>query len=173
MPVTARLLQRLHETLGDEATNDLLAWWEEVTTINRIAVREAADLYYGRFGDRLDRGLAEVRADLDRGLAEVRAHVDLRVAEVRADLDRGLSEVRAELDQRLGEVRAELDRRVAGVQANLDRGLAEVRAEMSVGFAQIRAEMAAQRADLIKWMFLFWAGTVIPLAGLLVALLKL
>jgi len=24
MPVTAKLLQRLHETLGDEATNDLL-----------------------------------------------------------------------------------------------------------------------------------------------------
>jgi hypothetical protein len=31
--------------------------------------------------------------------------------------------------------------------------LPEVRAEMGVGFAQVRAE-------LIKWMFLFWLGTV-------------
>jgi hypothetical protein len=145
------LLQRLHETIGDEATNDLLAWWEEATTVNRVAAREVADLYYVRFGDHLERGLAEVRADVERGLAEVRA----------------------DLEQGLAEVRTDLDRRVTEVQANLDRGLAGVRAEMSVGFAQLRAELAAQRADLIKWMFLFWAGTVIPLAGLLVALLKL
>jgi hypothetical protein len=162
MPVTARLLQRLHETIGDEATNDLLAWWEEATTVNRVAVREVADLYYVRFGDHLERGLAEVRADLERGLAEVRADLDRTVTKVQANLDRGLAEVRTDLD-----------RRVTEVQANLDRGLAGVRAEMSVGFAQLRAELAAQRADLIKWMFLFWAGTVIPLAGLLVALLKL
>jgi hypothetical protein len=43
---------------------------------------------------------------------------------------------------------------------------------MTGEIATVRAEMAAQRADLIKWMFIFWAGTVIPLAGLMVALLK-
>ncbi len=37
----------------------------------------------------------------------------------------------------------------------------------------MREEMANQRADLIKWMFIFWAGTVIPLAALAVALTKL
>ena len=26
--------------------------------------------------------------------------------------------------------------------------------------SQLRLEMAGQRADLIKWMFLFWVGTV-------------
>jgi hypothetical protein len=55
----------------------------------------------------------------------------------------------------------------------LQKGLAEVRAELKEGLAQVRQEMAGQRADLIKWMFIFWAGTVIPLAGLMVALLKL
>jgi hypothetical protein len=29
--------------------------------------------------------------------------------------------------------------------------------------------LADHRADLLKWMFLFWAGTVIPLAGLILA----
>jgi hypothetical protein len=33
--------------------------------------------------------------------------------------------------------------------------------------------MAIQRGDLIKWMFLFWVGTIVPLAGLMVALVKL
>jgi hypothetical protein len=89
MPVTARLLQRLHDTLGDDATNDLLAWWDESATVNRATTREIADLHFDRFNDRLEKRLAE------------------------------------------------------------------------------------QRADLIKWMFLFWIGTVVPLAGLMIALYKL
>jgi hypothetical protein len=111
MPVTARLLQRLHESLGDEATNDLFAWWEEAATVNRAAVREVADLYYARFEARLEKGLGEVRSDMDKGFVEVRSEMDSRLAN--------------------------------------------------------------QRADLIKWMFIFWVGTMVPLAGLMIALLKL
>jgi hypothetical protein len=118
MPVTARLLQRLHETLGDEATNDLLSWWEEAATVNRAAVREVADLYFERFNAHLEKGLAEVRSEMKQGFAEVRAEMNQRIAEV-------------------------------------------------------RSEMANQRADLIKWMFIFWVGTVVPLAGLLIALTRL
>ena len=75
--------------------NDLFAWWDEAATVNRAAVREVADLYFERFSDRLEKGLAEVRA-----------------------------------------------------------------------------EMANQRADLVRWMFIFWVGTVVPLAGLVIALIK-
>src|SRR5688500_19089358 len=89
MPVTTRLVQRLHDVLGDEATDDLFAWWQETARVNRAEIREVADLYFARFEARLEKGLAEVRD-----------------------------------------------------------------------------EMAGQRAELIKWMFIFWAGTVIPLAEL-------
>jgi hypothetical protein len=128
MPVTARLLQRLHEAIGDEATNDLFAWWEEAATVNRAAVREVADLYFARFDARLEKGLSEVRSELDKGLSEVRSE--------------------------------------------LDKGLAHARSDLHAGLAGVRAELADQRADLIKWMFLFWAGTVVPLAGLLIALTR-
>jgi hypothetical protein len=93
MPVTTRLVQRLHDVLGEEATDDLFGWWQETARVSRAEIREVADLYFSRFEARLEKGLAEVRA-----------------------------------------------------------------------------EMAGQRADLIKWMFIFWAGTVIPLAGLAIAL---
>jgi hypothetical protein len=93
MPVTARLLQRLHESLGDEATNDLFAWWEESATVNRAAVREVADLYFARFDARLEKGLAEVRSemaifrsDVDKSLAELRSEMNTRLANQRADL---------------------------------------------------------------------------------------
>jgi len=108
--------------LGDDATNDLFAWWEEAATVNRAAVREVADLYFARFDARLEKGLAEVRSEMDKGFSEVRS-----------EMDKGLSKVRSEMDVRL----------------------------------------ADQRADLVKWMFMFWAGTILPLAGLMIALTKL
>ena len=89
MPVTTRLVQRLHDVLGKEATDDLFAWWQETAKVNRAEIREVADLYFARFDARLEKGLAEVRT------------------------------------------------------------------------------------ELIKWMFIFWAGTVVPLAGLIVALSRL
>ena len=41
--------------------------------------------------------------------------------------------------------------------------MAELRGDLHTGLAN-------QRAELLKWMFLFWAGTVVPLAGLILAL---
>lgn len=35
-----------------------------------------------------------------------------------------------------------------------------------------RTELANTRADLVKWMFIFWVGTAVPLAGLIIAYLK-
>jgi hypothetical protein len=136
MPVTARLLQRLHESLGDEATNDLFAWWEEAATVNRGAVREVADLYYARFEARLEKGLAEQRLEMNHGLAQVRSEL----AELRSDME---------------------------------KGFVEVRSEMGKESAQLRSEMAGHRADVIKWMFMFWIGTIVPLAGLMLALTRL
>ena len=65
----------------------------------------------------------------------------------------------------------------ARFDARLEKGLAQVRSELRSelhkGLAEVRSELASQRADLIKWMFIFWAGTVVPLAGLAIALIKL
>lgn len=48
---------------------------------------------------------------------------------------------------------ARLEHRLAEVKA-------ELRTEMQEGFARVRADMSAFKAELIKWMFLFWLGTV-------------
>ena len=48
--------------------------------------------------------------------------------------------------------------------AELQQGLAEtkveLRVEMRAGFALLRTEMVDLRTEFIKWMFLFWVGTV-------------
>ncbi len=39
--------------------------------------------------------------------------------------------------------------------------------------ALVRKEMAEGKSDIIKWMFIFWTGTVITILGGLFAFLKL
>ena len=106
MPASARLLQKLKETWGDEVTQDLVTWVNEGQTVNQ----------------------------------------EERVA---------LSEAR-------------LDQRINGVLLEIAR----LEARMNAGVAGLRAEIASQMRDQMKWMLIFWAGTMVPLAGLIVALGK-
>ena len=39
--------------------------------------------------------------------------------------------------------------------------------------AELQGSLASQRAELIKWMFIFWSGTVVPIVGLLIAVVAL
>jgi len=73
----------------------------------------------------------------------------------------------AKLGQRVAEVEAKMDAGFARADAKLEQRTAELRAEMQAGFARLEAALAAQRADLVKWMFLFWAGTALTVVGLL------
>ena len=92
-------------------------------------------------------------------------------ATYKADL-RDLIEVQAQrfdakLEQRLAETRADLRTEIGQVRAEMGVGFAQVRTEMATGSAALRTEMASLRAELIKWMFLFWLGTVAAtLAGI-------
>jgi hypothetical protein len=60
----------------------------------------------------------------------------------------------------------------ARFDAKLDQRVAELRAELRQEVAVLGEAIANQRADLIKWMFVFWAGTVVPLAVLMFALFQ-
>jgi hypothetical protein len=62
----------------------------------------------------------------------------------------------------------------ARFDAKLEQRLAEVKAELRQAVAELRTELrtglATQRADMIKWMFLFWVGNVATTAGLVFGL---
>lgn len=124
MPVTAALLKKLQETLGEEAASDLVTWVDQSTA----------------------HGVAQIRGDV-RGL-------ETRFERLEQRMER-LAEAQADL-------RVEFGREIARLDARIETGL-----------ATLRVELASQRGDLIKWMFIFWAGTIIPLAGLMIALVKL
>ena len=55
---------------------------------------------------------------------------------------------------------AKLEQRLAELDAKWERRIAELRAEL-------RIEVQTARADLVKWMFVFWAPTALGVVGLL------
>lgn len=144
MPVTDRLLTKLQKTLGEGPTRDLVVWVNEAGIVNRSEVRELADLYLSRFDERLERRFAEYDTKLERRFAEQDAR----------------------LEHRFAEQDAHLERRLVGIEHQMTAGFAGVRVEMA-------DRLSAQYRDLLRWLFVFWAGTIIPLAGLMIALIKL
>ena len=71
---------------------------------------------------------------------------------------------------------AKLEQCIAEVKAELRQEIAQLRTEMRAGFAELRGELgtglAALRADLMKWMFIFWAGSTATMVGVAVALAR-
>jgi hypothetical protein len=111
MPVTARLSKAFYDRFGEQVTNELVDWFNQVDATYRSELRELNEINFARFDAKLEQRIAEVKAEIAR------------------------------IDQR-----------------------------MISGLADQRAALADQRADLIKWMFLFWVGTVVPILGVVLAL---
>jgi len=90
--------------------------------------------------------------------ARFEAKLDQRVAELRTEFHREFSRLETKLDQRFAETKAD----VARLEERMNQRFETI-------LQQQRTAIADLRAELIKWMFLFWVGTL----GTLIALLKL
>ncbi len=63
MPVTARLSRKFYEKFGDELTNELVEWFNQVDAAYRSEFRDLFDAHFGRLDAKLAQGLAELRAE--------------------------------------------------------------------------------------------------------------
>ena len=116
------------------------------------------------------RDLGEEKASI---LAEFVEYMESRKAattqelkETELRLQKGIEQVRLEVE----EVRKELKE----TELRLQKGTEEVRKELretelrlQKEIEQVRKEISETKASLIKWMFLFWTGQLIGVAGLL------
>jgi hypothetical protein len=67
---------------------------------------------------------------------------------------------------------ASVDQRFAEQDARFERRLLEQYAGFERRLAEIDARLAAFRADVLKWMFVYWSGTMLALAGFVFAMLQ-
>lgn len=69
MPVTAKLSRKFYEKFGDEITNELVNWFNDVDASYRLELREINELNFARFETKLEQRVAELRGEFKTGLA--------------------------------------------------------------------------------------------------------
>ena len=145
MPVTAKLSRRFYDAIGADVANDLVTWFNEVDATYRADLKELNEANFIRSDSRLEQRFAEFELRIDRRFAGFEDAANLR-----------FSEFEARIEQRF----AALEARITDLDFRTTRRFAELELRMETGFERLRGEMIGFKADLIKWMFLFWLGTV-------------
>ena len=79
MPVTAKLSRKFYEKLGDEITNELVEWFNQVDATYRLEFRDLFDTQFSRFNAKLEQRIAEVRSELQSGLASLEGRLLARL----------------------------------------------------------------------------------------------
>jgi hypothetical protein len=79
MPVTAKLSRKFYEKFGDELTNELVEWFNQVDATYRSELRELNELNFARFDAKLEQRVAELRAEFCTGLASLEGRLLARL----------------------------------------------------------------------------------------------
>jgi len=79
MPVTAKLSREFYEKFGDDLTNELVEWFNQVDATYRTDLRDLNELNFARFDAKLDQRVAELRAEIQAGLARLEGGLIARI----------------------------------------------------------------------------------------------
>ncbi|HEY6157246.1 MAG TPA: hypothetical protein VIV88_07305 [Gemmatimonadales bacterium] len=151
MPVTATLSRKFYEKFGDDLTNELVNWLNQVDATYRDDLRELNEVNFARFDAKLEQ----------------------RAAQLDAKIDQRTAQLEAKIEQRTAELDAKIEQRVAGLDAKLEQRIAEVKAAMASLESHLEARMSAFEARIIRWMFLLWVGQAVTTVGLVFGVVRL
>jgi len=122
--------------------------------------------FYERLGDEIANELVDWFNAVDATYrSDLRELNELNYARFDAKVDRRFAEAARDRDRRFAELRVEMET----LRTEVRTAIADLRTEIE----GVKGVTAAQRADLLKWMFGFWVATVVPLGGLVVGLFTL
>ena len=65
--------------------------------------------------------------------------------------------------------KAQLHAAIAQSEARLTERMAQLEARLTEKFSD---KLSDTKADIMKWMFIYWSGTIISIGGMMVALLR-
>jgi hypothetical protein len=129
--------------------------------------------FYETFGDDIANELVEWFNQVDATYrADLRELNELNFARFDATLKQQIAELEARLERRISRVAVKFEQRIATLDTKVEKFAAELRTELAQVEARLDRRFTGMRADLIRWMFAFWIGTLAPLAGLIVLLTR-
>jgi len=180
MPVTAKLSRRFYDAFGEEVVNELVEWFNQVDASYRSDLLRLNDFNADRYDAKLKQRFAEFELRIDRRFVAFEARVDQRFIDFEARVDQRFADLEAKFDKRFVELEAKMDRRFAefevrfvDLEARIDQRFARVDTQFAavdrrISELETRLTVGAEkmRADLIKWMFLFWVGSMATMLAL-------
>ena len=126
--------------------------------------------FYERFGDDIAGEFVDWFNAVDLTYQQqLREQNDLNWERFKSEMDARFAQFRAEMDVRFAELKAEMDVRFAELKAEMDVRFAQMETRLTEKFTDKLSEM---KGDLMKWMFIYWSGTLVSLGGLMVVLLR-
>jgi hypothetical protein len=123
--------------------------------------------FYEKMGDEATAELVNWLNDVDAEFrAQLRDSNDRNWDRFRADLNTLRAEIRAEIAALGADLRGEMANMKAELRGEMASTKAELRGEFQTGLAGMRAEMHSELRLQLRWMFGFWATTLLAIAGL-------
>jgi len=88
MPVTAKLSQKFYQKFGDDLTNELVDWLNQVDASQHHELQRLNELNFARFDAKLEQRTAQLEARLDAGLARLEGGLLARIGKAEGRLAR-------------------------------------------------------------------------------------
>ncbi len=155
----------LRDRLGDDGADalvELLNVASDSTKADALALSE----------EKYERRLSEEAAKLGSRVSEEAARLDRRITEESSKLDRRITEEVSKLNQRITDEVARLESRIAEEVSKLNQRITDEVARLESRIARLETRIADVRADLVRWMFVFWVGQIGALTAILFAFFR-
>ena len=129
--------------------------------------------FYERLGDEIANELVDWFNAVDATYrSDLRETNESNFARFMAWVDQRFAEQDLRIEKRFAEQDAKFDKRFAEQDAKFDKRFAEQEVWIGKRFGEMQVQMAEFRADMMKWMFVYWTGTMLALAGFVFAMLQ-
>ena len=92
MPVTARLSKAFYDRFGEQVTNELVDWFNDVDETYRNGLRELNELNFARFDAKVEKRFAEFEVKFEKRFAEFEVKIVQRMTSLETTLERRLGE---------------------------------------------------------------------------------
>jgi hypothetical protein len=150
MPVTAKLSRKFYDTFGDELTNELVEWFNQVDATYRAELRELNELNFARFDAKLEQRMAELRAEFAELRAELRTAMGSGLADLRTELGSGLADLRTESGSGLAGLEGRMLARIGVLEGGLIGRIGMVEGRLTRLTVLLRATLAATLVGFLK-----------------------
>jgi hypothetical protein len=101
VPVTARLSKAFYDRLGEQVTNELVGWFNDVDATYRNDLKDLNELNFARFDAKVEQRFAQYDAKWEQRFAQYDAKWEQRFADFEVKIEKRMTALEVRLEQSL------------------------------------------------------------------------